>query len=319
MSASSGLPVHLSASGACTSSSGLVTPTGAGGCTLTATQSGDANRHAAPPVSQSFSVRLAAGTMYVLDPTAQRALSLTGSACAQATGSLYVNSSASTALGQSGPGCGRAAAVTAGGSIYVVGGSSAGCCSPTPIAPDAPVADPLNPIALPVFSGSGWTAGGVTLPARTVSGTTLQPGVYTGGIALTRGSYTLLPGIYVLDGGGFTVTGTATVSGSGVFIDNEMHGKVAACGSLTISGSATVTLSAPISGPYAQIALAQDRSCTSITAISGNSTVSVDGAIYTPGAAFTVTGNSSVTSPGHGLLVARTVQIGGQASISLNR
>src|SRR5207302_4077531 len=57
--ASSGLPVSLSASGQCTvttPSPGTVHLTGAGACTITASQAGDLNFNAAPNVSQSFSI-----------------------------------------------------------------------------------------------------------------------------------------------------------------------------------------------------------------------------------------------------------------------
>ena len=58
-SATSGLDVGFSASGACTvsdsgHSSGRVTLSGVGTCTLTATQPGNTHYHPAPPVSQSF-------------------------------------------------------------------------------------------------------------------------------------------------------------------------------------------------------------------------------------------------------------------------
>src|SRR5207302_2002453 len=55
--ASSGLPVSLSASGNCTVTSpapGTVHLTGAGACTITASQAGDANFNAAANVPQSF-------------------------------------------------------------------------------------------------------------------------------------------------------------------------------------------------------------------------------------------------------------------------
>jgi len=53
---SSGLPVSFTASGSCTVDSDRVTLTGVGLCTVTASQSGDANYQAAPDVSQSFHV-----------------------------------------------------------------------------------------------------------------------------------------------------------------------------------------------------------------------------------------------------------------------
>jgi hypothetical protein len=57
-SASSGLPVTIAASGACTvDASGLVTLTGGGACTLTASQAGGPGFEPAPDVTRSFLVR----------------------------------------------------------------------------------------------------------------------------------------------------------------------------------------------------------------------------------------------------------------------
>jgi len=54
--ATSGLPVAFSASGACTLSGNEVTITAAGSCTITASQPGNTNYAAAVPVSQSFNI-----------------------------------------------------------------------------------------------------------------------------------------------------------------------------------------------------------------------------------------------------------------------
>ncbi len=66
--ASSGLPVSLSASGNCTVTSpspGTVHLTGAGSCTITASQGGDANYNPAASVPQSFTIAKAATTTAV--------------------------------------------------------------------------------------------------------------------------------------------------------------------------------------------------------------------------------------------------------------
>jgi hypothetical protein len=54
--ASSGLPVSFSAEGDCGVSGATVHITGAGSCTITASQAGDADRNAAPAVSRTFSI-----------------------------------------------------------------------------------------------------------------------------------------------------------------------------------------------------------------------------------------------------------------------
>jgi PASTA domain len=54
---SSGLPVSFTASGRCTLGDATVHLTGAGSCTVTASQPGNANYNPAAPVSRSFSIK----------------------------------------------------------------------------------------------------------------------------------------------------------------------------------------------------------------------------------------------------------------------
>jgi autotransporter-associated beta strand protein len=63
--ASSGLPVSFAASGNCTVNANTVHLTGAGSCTITASQSGNANYNAAADVPQSFTIAKAATTTAV--------------------------------------------------------------------------------------------------------------------------------------------------------------------------------------------------------------------------------------------------------------
>ncbi len=88
--------------------------------------------------------------------------------------------------------------------------------------------------AAPVAGSNGCPAT-ATVPAGTVaspslltitSGTrTICPGTYFGGLKVTGGTVTMSPGIYVLVGGGFTVTGGANIDGSGgVLIYSEGGG-----------------------------------------------------------------------------------------------
>ncbi|MFN2598543.1 MAG: MBG domain-containing protein, partial [Pyrinomonadaceae bacterium] len=82
-SSSSGLAVGFAASGDCTVSGSTVHITGAGACTITASQAGDANYNAAADVPQSFSIAKAAATVtlsnlsYTYDGTAKSATAAT--------------------------------------------------------------------------------------------------------------------------------------------------------------------------------------------------------------------------------------------------
>ena len=64
-SASSGLPVSLSAAGQCTIAGTTVTLAGAGSCTITASQEGNSNYSAATEVAQSFAIAKAGATLTV--------------------------------------------------------------------------------------------------------------------------------------------------------------------------------------------------------------------------------------------------------------
>ena len=57
--ASSGLPVSFTTSGKCSLSASTVRLKGAGSCTITAAQPGDANHNPAPKVTRSFTIRAA--------------------------------------------------------------------------------------------------------------------------------------------------------------------------------------------------------------------------------------------------------------------
>ena len=61
--ASSGLAVSLAASGNCTLSGATAHVTGAGSCTITASQAGNANFNAAADVAQSFAIGKASQTI----------------------------------------------------------------------------------------------------------------------------------------------------------------------------------------------------------------------------------------------------------------
>jgi CSLREA domain-containing protein len=91
--ASSGLTVSFAASGQCTVASGTVHLTGAGGCTITASQAGNSNYNAASDVIRSFSIATAATTVSL---SSSANPSITGS---NVTFTATVNSTAGTPTG----------------------------------------------------------------------------------------------------------------------------------------------------------------------------------------------------------------------------
>jgi hypothetical protein len=91
---------------------------------------------------------------------------------------------------------------------------------------------------------------------KVVSGTvtTLQPGVYCGGLRVTNGAeVTLRPGNYIFQTGPLIVDGGATLKGTGVSI--IMRGIAA---NLNFMTDRTISLAAPTSGPLAGILIHDD-------------------------------------------------------------
>jgi hypothetical protein len=124
---------------------------------------------------------------------------------------------------------------------------------------------------------------------------TLAPGTYVGGISISGPALvTLLPGVYYLQGGGFTVSGQATVSGAGVLLINA---PASASDRISVSGPASLSLSAPtsLSGVYAAyqgIALFQDPAASVPISLTGPSAVTVTGMVYAPHATLYLGGGS---------------------------
>ncbi len=114
--------------------------------------------------------------------------------------------------------------------------------------------------------------------------TTLNPGVYCGGITASGGTNVVLnPGLYVLTGN-LTMNGAGTITGTGVTIDMTSGG-------VTLNGNGTTTLSAPTSGTYNGVLFFQPKANTTGPTLNSGHSGSLIGALYFPGA--TITGNSS--------------------------
>ena len=249
------------------------------------------------------------GCIYALNPTASHAFSTSGSASVDAGCAVVVDSSSGTALSSTG-----SASVTA-ASIAVSGGATGCCFTPTPQTGVPPEPDPLAGRAAPTVGACDYTN-------LTVSGATkvLTPGVYCNGITISGGSanVTFMPGLYILKGGGFTVSGGGIVNGSGVTFYNTAGGgysyKV-----VTVSGGSRGALSAPTSGAMEGMLFFQDRSITSSSSntVSGGSTLSLEGAVYFPTQPLTFSGGSTGTAS-YTIIVASTLTFSGPSTLKAN-
>jgi hypothetical protein len=198
-------------------------------------------------------------------------------------------------------------------SLDVVGGYSGGGISGGTVHTGVqPEPDPFRTFPVPkacdypVRSTSPLTLSGGT--------TTLQPGVYQGGIQISGQAEVILgPGVYVLDGGGLQVAGQANLKGDGVLFYNT--GSPA--GGIDLSGQGTVSLTPPTSGPYQGMTLFQDRGATETVKITGNGSLNVTGVVYAPAAEVFLAGNGVGNTAGGGF-VCNTMRLTGNGSFNVD-
>jgi hypothetical protein len=150
------------------------------------------------------------------------------------------------------------------------------------------------------------------LPAeQRATGSVLEPGHYRGHLNL-QGSVHLNPGVYVIDGD-FRVNANAQVTGTDVTL--FLRGNNA----IQINGGASVSLTAPRTGPYADVVIFGDPSASAGTrhTINGGAAVRLEGVVYIPRGDVTINGNaggSGACMP----VVASTVHITGNTRVDVN-
>jgi hypothetical protein len=149
--------------------------------------------------------------------------------------------------------------------------------------------------------------------------TTLQPGVYIGGINIGGSANVVLsPGIYVLQGGGIQVSGQADLSGNGVLIYNTSG--TSAAGPINIDTDGDVNLSASTSGAYQGVIIFQDRGIAQPLTITGNGSTTIGGTVYAVNAAVKLTGNGDDDNPDTlgGGYICSSMQVVGSGSINID-
>ena len=228
-------------------------------------------------------------SLLVLDGSSPGALTVVGNAnvAVSGGGTLAVDSSSSSAITASGN------AEVAAGTIDVVGSTSTNGNANISGMIDAGAAAVADPFAsLPVPS----TAGLQQFQAVHISDhshVTLRPGVYTGGIDVSgQASVFLMPGIYILQGGGLSISGGATVVGNHVMIFNS---PLNANQGINVTGHGSLALSGPESGTYKGIAIFQAPGAGSPITVDGQGSITVQGIVYAPAATLQVSGNGQLT------------------------
>ena len=147
------------------------------------------------------------------------------------------------------------------------------------------------------------------------SSRTIQPGIYTGGISWTGGTLTLSPGTYYINGGGFSVTGNASLTGNGVTIYNA-PASTQTSQDINIAGNGTLSLTPPASGTYQGLTIFQASGATNTVSIAGNgATNSIQGTIYAPSAPVSLSGNGTLTVA---QIVSDTLNVSGNGTDVVN-
>jgi hypothetical protein len=205
-------------------------------------------------------------------------------------GNVYVNSSDTSALTQIAPGVVLAKQFNIVGGMQNPGGAIVLGKMRTGV---PPIADPLALLPAPdVFNGPVRSTSPLVL--KSLLPTVLQPGTYQGGISIQGVSLvTMMPGTYVIQGGGLQIQDFATVLGVEVLIYNT-DGPGYAAGPVSVASSGKIVLVPPQSGMYQGIGLFQDRRFSNPISLTGSGLSTITGVIYAPRAPAVLTGAAAV-------------------------
>jgi len=131
---------------------------------------------------------------------------------------------------------------------------------------------------------------------------TVTPGSYTG-ISIAAaflGNVTFQGGNYTIGGGGLSLKGGASVSGTNVMF--YMNG-----GAVTFTNSQKINLTAPTNGAYAGILFFQRQGNTADATFTGSGGSNLTGGLYFPGAKINL--NGAVNNPAYLIVVAKTINV----------
>jgi hypothetical protein len=229
----------------------------------------------------------------VLDPASSGSLTSNGGSSVTTTAKIIVDSNSPSATVVTGGGALTAPEFDITG-VPGTSTSGGGAINGTVLDGQVPTPDPLaylpepDPSTMTVQSKK-------TVKLQNQGSLSLQPGVYQGGINVTGGDLTLAPGIYYMDGGGFSFSGTGSLMAEGVMIVNAPQSNSDTVG---ITGTGTINLSPMTTGLYQGISLWQTRASTNTLTVSGGGGGSVTGTFYAQHGTLKVSGGggSSVGS-----------------------
>jgi hypothetical protein len=240
----------------------------------------------------------------VLHPTAPDSLFANGNGSTVVKGAnLIVDSNNSQAAAT----VGNAVISDIGKATYIVGTNPgySGDFNGTVLTGQQPVPDPLAYLPEPDPS----TMVTQTVPIGSGNSVTLQPGRYVGGLSFSgQTSVTMQPGIYYMDGGGFSFSGQGSLYAAGVM--------VFCTGGISVTGLGSVTWSPPTTGIYKGISYFQQRSCTATAKVAGNGQYNVTGTFYVAGGLTDIQGNGDASVASQ--VVTLLMKSGGNGVTNIN-
>jgi hypothetical protein len=237
-----------------------------------------------------------------LDETAASALKLSGTTNVILENCiLAANSSDEKAVSRAGAAKVSAKCVLTAGETDGFENSKVDLECETPEERRPPIVDPLEKIAIPSSTACK------TSPSTTSK--TLSPGTYCD--SKWKGNITLEGGVYILRGVDIQLGGNGSLVGNGVTLFLTEGSKI------TINGNQEVQLVAPISGPYAGIAIFQEEGNSSAVKLNGTAGTKVTGFIYAPDADITFSGNSDTSATAQCVrVIGKTVEMTGNSKIT---
>jgi hypothetical protein len=156
-----------------------------------------------------------------------------------------------------------------------------------------PVPDPLAFLPIP-DSSAAVVRSSKPLVINSLLPTVLNPGVYQGGIRIEGLSVvTMLPGVYIMEGGGFQVEGAATVAAVEVMVYNTTSATYAE-GPITVKSIGKVAMAAPLSGTYQGLNFFQNRAMTQPISLQGFGLAAITGVVYAARGPVRLTGSAAV-------------------------
>jgi Flp pilus assembly protein TadG len=244
-----------------------------------------------------------------LDPAASRTVQLSGTSKLTAPAcAIFSNSSATDGLAANDNSLLTADySCSAGGAV----GTMANYSTP-PVTDCRPVEDPLAARGVPANLACDHMN-------KTVSGlfTSLTPGVYCGGLRITKSANVLFkPGVYVIKDGELRSDLGGIVGGSGVSFVFTGNGS-----RLSFDPTTVLAFSAPETGPYAGVLFYQDPAAPNLETfeISSKTASILLGTIYLPNGIFKVHAPNKVgDKSAYTVIIARRLDIGSTANLVIN-